>query len=76
MDNNRIQSGELTAIPSGIFVAFPTGTYAHIVPHDEFALHLHISTIAGVINPDYRSGIKVLLHNVGTKPQTIKYTQQ
>ncbi|MGG5810986.1 dUTP diphosphatase [Falsiroseomonas sp. CW058] len=72
------EAGEVTihprgraAIPTGIAVAIPEGLYGRIAPRSGLALKAGVDVFGGVIDPDYRGEIKVILHNSGSEPLTI-----
>ena len=50
-------------VPTGLAVAVPTGTYGRIAPRSGLALECGLDVGAGVIDPDYRGEVKVLLFN-------------
>ena len=55
------------AVPLGIAIAIPTGLYGRIAPRSGMALHQHIDVAGGVIDPDYRGEVKVILVNNSQK---------
>ena len=67
-----LQPGETRTISTGISATAPPGTYLRIAPRSGLTVKKHLHTLAGVIDPDYTGDIGVVLHNFGTKPQTIK----
>ena len=71
-----LQPGKLHAFNTGIAIKCPVGTYARIAPRSGLTFNNNIHSMAGVIDPDYRGQLKVLLHNFGTKPQLIKPGQR
>ena len=68
--------GSLLAFTTGLAIKCPVGTYARIAPRSGLTFNHHVHTMAGVIDPDYRGQVKVLLHNFGDKPQLIKPGQR
>ena len=50
-------------VNTGIAVACPTGTYGRIAPRSGLAVDNHIAVGAGVIDPDYRGSLGVVLFN-------------
>jgi dUTP pyrophosphatase len=70
--NVEIHPQQTTVIPTGIAIEVPTGTYAKIAPRSGLTVKRHITTMAGIIDPDYRGDIKIVLHNFGSEIQTIK----
>ena len=76
--------GEDTVIPAGKHMPFstgialqsPPGTYARVSPRSGLTIKNNITTLAGVIDPDYRGDIKIILHNFGNDEQVIKRNQK
>jgi len=62
---------EVTILPTGIAVEIPHGYYGRIAPRSGWAAKYGIDTLAGVIDPDYRGEINVVLYNHGNVPITI-----
>eukprot|EP00957_Ditylum_brightwellii_P152344 11597715-Ditylum_brightwellii.AAC.1 len=60
------------AIPTGLSMAIPAGLYGCIVPRSGLACKHCINIGAGVIDPDYRGGIKVLMIDSSQKRFIIK----
>ncbi|CAL5414830.1 unnamed protein product [Camellia sinensis] len=58
-----IQPQERCLIPTGIALEIPFGMYGRIAPRSGLALNNGIHVGAGVIDPDYRGEVKVLLFN-------------
>ncbi|XP_059098371.1 uncharacterized protein LOC131892582 [Tigriopus californicus] len=56
--------GQWDKIRTGIAVACPHGTYGRIAPRSSIALKSGISVLGGVIDPDYRGELQVLLYNL------------
>ena len=56
----------------GFSIAVPEGLYGRIAPHSGLALKYQIDVAAGVIGPDYRGEVKVLLVNSSQKRFEIK----
>lgn len=63
--------GQRAVISTGISIEFPEGTYGRIAPRSGIAVKHGIQVLAGVIDPDYRGEIKVVLHNTD---QRVPYT--
>ncbi len=57
--------GTRACIPTGISLVIPSGCYGRIAPRSGLALNFGINVGAGVIDPDYRGEIKVILFNHG-----------
>jgi len=53
-------------IPTGITIEPPTGTYGRVAPRSGLSVKCRLSVGAGVIDPDYRGQIFVLLRNHNT----------
>lgn len=49
------------AVETGVHVKLPPGTYGRVAPRSGLAFRNHVTVGAGVIDPDYRGTIKVLL---------------
>jgi len=58
-------------INTGIAIQLPEGTYGRIAPRSGLAVKHQIDTAAGVIDPDYRGEIKVILVNNGPHSYTV-----
>jgi len=72
-DDQVIQAGAITVIPTGIAVAIPPGFEAQIRPRSGLAFKHGIGIInaPGTIDADYRGEIKVALINLGGKAYTV-----
>jgi len=55
-------------VPTGIAIKLPEGTYSRIAPRSGLAVKSYIDIAAGIIDPDYRGELKVVLTNNGTTP--------
>ena len=64
-----------TLIKTGLAIAVPSGTYGRLAPRSGLATK-GISVDAGVIDADYRGGLKVLLVNHGSSDYEIKTGDQ
>lgn len=62
-----IAPGEYKLVSTGLIFTLPTGTYGRIAPRSGLSTK-GIDVKAGVIDPDYKGEVKVLLLNFGTKP--------
>ncbi|XP_028075598.1 uncharacterized protein LOC114277843 [Camellia sinensis] len=62
-----IQPQDRCLIPTGIALQIPFGMYGRIAPRSGLALQHGIHVGAGVIDPDYRGEVKVLLFNFDLK---------
>ena len=63
-------------VPLGFSMIIPSGRYARIAPHSGLALHNNIDVAAGVIDPDYRGEVQVLLVNSSQLKLNIKEGDQ
>jgi deoxyuridine 5'-triphosphate nucleotidohydrolase len=71
-----ILAGTIMPLKTGIAIECPTGTYARIAPRSGLTVKNNLTTMAGVIDPDYRGDITVLLQNFGKEHQVIKPNQR
>lgn len=60
-----IQPGERAVIKTGASIAIPEGYYGRIAPRSGWAVEYGIDVLAGVVDPDYRGEIGVVLINHG-----------
>ena len=74
--NIIIPAGTIMPLPTGIAIKCPSGTYARIAPRSGLTIKNHLTTLAGVIDPDYRGDVTVLLQNFGETHQIIKPGQR
>ena len=66
-----IPPGRRELIATGISVRLPEGSYARIAPRSGLALKHSIDVGAGVVDPDFRREVRVLLINNGEAPFAI-----
>jgi len=66
MKSCQLEPQMITEIPLDITIQLPPGTYVQILPRSGLA-QKGISIYAGIIDPDYRGNIIVLLHNSSSK---------
>ena len=71
-----IPAGLTMPLPTGLAIQCPTGTYARIAPRSGLTLNKSLTTLAGVVDPDYRGNVTVLMHNFGKEHQIIKSGQR
>jgi len=73
-DDQVLEPGKITLIPTGFAMALPEGYEAQIRPRSGLAIKHGISLInsPGTIDADYRGEIKIALINHGTRPYTIR----
>ena len=68
-----LSAGSIQALPTGIAIECPYGTYGRIAPRSGLTLKQNLTTMAGVIDPDYRAGeLKIVLHNFGKVDQHLQ----
>ena len=64
----ELKPGERHLYKTGISTAMPNNVYGRIAPRSGYAYKNGIDVMAGVIDPDYRGEIGVLLVNLGQEP--------
>ena len=67
-----ILPGQRSLVSTGISVELPPGTYGRVAPRSGLSVKNGLHVGAGVIDPDYRGEIKVLLYNHGAEPWMCK----
>jgi dUTP pyrophosphatase len=62
--------GERASVPTGVAVAIPTGVAGLVVPRSGLAMRHGLSIVngPGLIDPNYRGEVRVLLVNLGDEP--------
>lgn len=73
MDFYSAQSGIIwpftqKMISTGVYCELPEGVYLRMAPRSGLAVKNSIHVMAGVIDPNYRGEIKIILRNLGFKP--------
>lgn len=68
-----IAPGDRLSINTGIAMAIPHGYMGHILPRSGLAKKNGIVVLGGVIDPDYRGELLVMLLNTGSEPLPIKH---
>ena len=63
-----IRPGETKRMPTGLAMAIPKNNWVRIEARSGLAVNNGITTLCGVIDPDYRGEIQVVLHNLGSVP--------
>jgi deoxyuridine 5'-triphosphate nucleotidohydrolase len=71
-----IQPGTIQPLKTGIAIQCPDGTYARIAPRSGLTIKNNLTTLAGVIDPDYRGNVTVLIQNFGKVNQIIQPQQR
>jgi dUTP pyrophosphatase len=68
-----VAPGEVKLIPTGLFVAVPTGYEVQVRPRSGLALKhgLTIVNSPGTIDADYRGEVGIIVGNIGREPFTI-----
>ena len=61
---------------TGVAITCPQQTYARIAPRSGLTVKNYLTTMAGVIDPDYTGEVKVILHNFGTTTQVVQPQQK
>jgi deoxyuridine 5'-triphosphate nucleotidohydrolase len=61
--NTSIPPNSRKLIPLGFHLAIPPGLYGRLAPRSSLAAKHHVDVAAGVIDPDYRGEVKILLVN-------------
>ncbi|RKP05110.1 deoxyuridine 5'-triphosphate nucleotidohydrolase, partial [Thamnocephalis sphaerospora] len=63
----RIKPHSQEAVPTGLAIKLPEGTYGRVAPRSGLALRQAVDVHAGVIDPDYRGEVCGVLYNHGDK---------
>jgi len=63
-------------VPTGLALAIPPGLYGRVAPRSGLALRSGIDVGAGVIDPDYRDELIVLLFNFSARPLEVRVGQR
>ena len=63
-------------IDTGIAAKFPPNVYGRVASRSGLALHNHVETKGGVIDPDYTGNIKIILHNFGHNDFIVKQSDR
>ncbi len=68
-----IAPGERALVATGIAIALPPGTAGLVTPRSGLAANHGITLLnaPGLIDPNYRGEIKVIVHNAGAEPFAI-----
>jgi len=60
--------GVQTLVPTGLAIAVPEGTYGRVAPRSGLAVKRAIDVLAGVVDPDFRGEVCVVLFNHSKEP--------
>ena len=71
MDDTILEPGAVKVVLTGIAAKSPSGSYLRVAPRSGLTIKSHLTTLAGVIDPDYTGNIGVVLHNIGDTAKTI-----
>ncbi|MFO8014834.1 MAG: dUTP diphosphatase [Phycisphaerae bacterium] len=68
-----LDPGDIRLVPTGLFVAVPTGYEIQVRPRSGLALKhgLTVTNAPGTIDADYRGEVGIILGNVGREPYTV-----
>lgn len=59
-------------VSTGLSIELPEGTYGRVAPRSGLTVKNGLHVGAGVIDPDYRGEVKVVLFNLSTEPFLVK----
>lgn len=68
----RLYPGDTRLVPTGVYLEMPEQIWAQILDKSSVAAR-DIQVVGGVIDPNYRGEIQVLLHNGGRKDKFVSY---
>lgn len=68
----EVPAGGRYAVKTGLAIALPSGCYGRIAPRSGLAKDFGLHVGAGVIDPDFRGEVIVLLFNHGSQPVSVK----
>lgn len=71
-ETTTIPAGERKLIPTGIAMAIPTGFVGLVWDKSGIATNHGLKTMAGVIDAGYRGEVKILVHNLSSKPYIVE----
>ena len=77
-DWHMIEPGERALIPTGTYIALPSGYVGMVCPRSGLAIKEGITVLnaPGIIDSDYRGEISVILHNASKKAVNIKHGER
>ncbi|MDX1535453.1 MAG: dUTP diphosphatase [Candidatus Spechtbacterales bacterium] len=70
-ENKVINPSEKAVLSTGLKVALPSGFGGFVWDKSGLAVKNHITTLAGVVDSNYRGELKVVLANLGANPHVI-----
>ena len=70
-EGTEIPDGGQVMVGTGIAIQLPHNTYGRIAPRSGLAVKHRLTTNAGVINPDYRGEIKLVIINQENQPYQV-----
>jgi dUTP pyrophosphatase len=70
LDAFELAPGERRLVPTGFALALPPGIAGLVTPRSGLALKHGVTTLnaPGLIDPNYRGEVGVILHNAGSEP--------
>jgi len=68
LDAFTLQPRERKSVPTGLSIEIPPGWYGRVAPRSGLAARHGVDTLAGVVDPDYRGELLVLIINTGDAP--------
>lgn len=71
-ESHVILPGKRAVVGTGIAVQLPDGVYGRVAPRSGLSVKHGIHIGAGVVDPDYRGEIKVVMFNLGSESYVIK----
>ncbi len=71
-ETTTILPHERKLISTGIALAIPSGLVGLVWDKSGIATNHGLKTMAGVIDAGYRGEVKILVHNLSTKPYTVE----
>jgi len=69
----RLPPGKRERVSTGVAVAVPVGYYGRVAPRSGLAYKHGIDVLAGVVDPDYRGEVFVILQNNGEEEFAVRH---
>jgi dUTP pyrophosphatase len=66
-----VEPGRRLVVPLGYTISFADGLYGRIAGRTGLAVKHGIDILGGVVDPNYKDELKVVLHNTDTRPFVI-----